>query len=114
MAVSVADFNCSCSEQIFQFKNSRSNVAQGAEVLEQHRDYRVMEYPPELQEQTSSSWWTKSAMEAEVAVGQGHVWSTPNSGHRHRNHRGPLGAISGLMHRSKMILFNHLVGEHLH
>jgi len=42
MAVSVADFNCSCSEQIFQFKNSRRNVAQGAEVLEQHRDCRVM------------------------------------------------------------------------
>jgi hypothetical protein len=26
-AVSVADFNCSCPEQIFQFKDSRSNVA---------------------------------------------------------------------------------------
>src|SRR5215475_7952608 len=62
MAVSAADFDCSCSKQIFQFKNSRSNVAEGAEVIEQHRDCRVTEYPPELQEQTSSSWWTRSAM----------------------------------------------------
>jgi hypothetical protein len=45
--VSVADFNCSCPEQIFQFKDSRSNVAQCAEVLEQHRECRVMEDPPE-------------------------------------------------------------------
>jgi hypothetical protein len=34
---------CFCSEQIFQFKNPRSNVAYCAEVLEQHRECRVME-----------------------------------------------------------------------
>jgi hypothetical protein len=45
-----------------RYFNSRSNVAQGAEVLDQHRDCRVMEDPPELQEQTSSSWWAKLAV----------------------------------------------------
>ena len=38
----MADFNCSCPEQIFQFKDSRSNVAWCAEVLEQHRECDAM------------------------------------------------------------------------
>jgi hypothetical protein len=59
MAESVTDFNCSRSEQILRFKNSRSNVAWCAEVLEQHR---ILECLTEFQEQTSSSWWTTPAM----------------------------------------------------